>query len=75
MFDDAALALEEIEPQDKTRTEVLSVRVDLYIAARKWDMATTVAERALTKPSKALRGTFVTFAKYRIEYSDSEAQG
>jgi hypothetical protein len=27
MFDDAALALEEIAPEDKTRTEVLGARV------------------------------------------------
>ena len=27
MLDDAALALEEIEPEDKTRTEVLGARV------------------------------------------------
>ena len=43
MFDDAALALEEIEPEDKTRTEVLGARVALYIAAKKWDMAAAVA--------------------------------
>ena len=34
MFDDAALALEEIEPEDKTREEVLGARVAIYIAAR-----------------------------------------
>jgi Flp pilus assembly protein TadD len=43
MFDDAALALEEIAPEDKTRTEVLGARVVLYIAAKKWDMAAAVA--------------------------------
>ena len=43
MLDDAALALEEIEPEDKTRNEVLGARVDLYIAAKKWDMAAAVA--------------------------------
>jgi hypothetical protein len=42
-FDDAALALEEIAPEDKTRTEVLSARVALYMAAKKWDMAAVVA--------------------------------
>ena len=36
MLDDA-LALEEIEPEDKTRTEVLGARVVLYIAAKKWE--------------------------------------
>jgi hypothetical protein len=36
MFDDAALALEEIAPEDKNRTEALGARVVLYIAAKKW---------------------------------------
>ena len=35
MLDDAALALEEIEPEDKTRTEVLGARIALYITAKK----------------------------------------
>jgi hypothetical protein len=39
MFDDAANALEKIEPEDKTRMEVLYARVDIYLGARKWDMA------------------------------------
>ena len=43
MFDDAALALEEIKPEDKTRHEVLGARVNLYLAAKKWDMAAAVA--------------------------------
>ena len=43
MLDDAALALEEINPEDKTRMEVLSARVALYMAAKKWDMAAAVA--------------------------------
>jgi hypothetical protein len=45
MFDEAALALEEIEPESKTRTEVLAARVTLYITERKWDMAAAVASR------------------------------
>ena len=43
MFDSAAQVLEEIEAEDKTRTEVLGARVVLYIAAKKWDMAAAVA--------------------------------
>jgi hypothetical protein len=43
MLDDAALALDEIQPNDKTRTEVLGARVNLYMAVRKWDMAAAVA--------------------------------
>jgi hypothetical protein len=40
MFDDAAQALEEIEPDGKTRNEVLYARLDIYLAAKKWDMST-----------------------------------
>ena len=43
MFDAAALVLEEIAPEDKTRNEVLGARVNLYIAAKKWDMVAAVA--------------------------------
>jgi hypothetical protein len=43
IFDDAALALEEIAPEDKTRSEVLGARVAIYLAAEKWDMAVAVA--------------------------------
>ena len=32
MLDDAALVLEEIAPEDKTRNEVLGARVNLYMA-------------------------------------------
>ena len=35
MFNDSANALEVIEPEDKTRKEVLGARVDLYMAAKK----------------------------------------
>ena len=35
--------LEEIAPEDKTRNEVLGARVNLYMAAKKWDMAAAVA--------------------------------
>jgi lipopolysaccharide biosynthesis regulator YciM len=43
MFDDAAQTLEEIEPEDKIRNEVLYARVDIYLGARKWPMAAAVA--------------------------------
>jgi len=35
MFEDAARALEEIQPEDKTRKEVLGAGLDLYVAAKK----------------------------------------
>jgi hypothetical protein len=43
MLDDAAQALEEVEPEDKTRTEVLGARIALYITTKKWDIAAAVA--------------------------------
>jgi lipopolysaccharide biosynthesis regulator YciM len=43
MFDAAALVLGEIASEDKNRNEVLGARVNLYMAARKWDMAAAVA--------------------------------
>jgi lipopolysaccharide biosynthesis regulator YciM len=43
MFDDTAQVFEEIEPEDKSRNEVLGARVNLYMAARKWDMAAAIA--------------------------------
>jgi hypothetical protein len=33
MFYDAAMVLEEVAPKDKNRTEVLGIRVQLYMAA------------------------------------------
>ena len=43
MFDEAAQVLEEIEPEEKARNEVLGARVNLYIAAKKWHVAAAVA--------------------------------
>jgi tetratricopeptide (TPR) repeat protein len=43
MLDSAAKVLEDIEPEDKNRNEVLGARVALYMAAKKWDMATAIA--------------------------------
>jgi predicted Zn-dependent protease len=43
MLNNAALALEEIIPEDKARTAVLGARTALYITAKKWDMAAAVA--------------------------------
>ena len=54
MFEDAAMVLEEIEPQDKTRNEVLGARVNLYMAAKKWDIAAAVASHLVkVEPEKA----------------------
>jgi hypothetical protein len=36
MFNDAAQVLEDIEPEERTRKEVLGALVDLYMAAKRW---------------------------------------
>jgi Flp pilus assembly protein TadD len=69
MFDDAAQALEEIEPDDKTRKEVLAARVDLYMAAEKWDMAAAVASH-LVKAQPENAGWWINLA-YSIRRSES----
>jgi hypothetical protein len=43
MLDDAANALEEIQPDDTSRKEVLYAQVGLYVASKKWKMAAVVA--------------------------------
>ena len=69
MLDDAALALEEIEPEDKTRTEVLGARVVLYIAAKKWDMAAAVASH-LVKVEPENEAWWINLA-YSVRRSES----
>jgi len=61
MFDDAALVLEEIEPEDKTRNEVLGARLNLYMAAGKWDMAAAVASH-LVKVDPETAGWWIALA-------------
>jgi Flp pilus assembly protein TadD len=64
----AALVLEEIEPEDKTRSEVLGARVNLYMVARKWDMAAAVASH-LVKVDPGTAGCWISlaYALRRIE--------
>ena len=72
MLDDAALALEEIEPEDKTRSEVLGARVGIYLAAKKWDMAAAVASH-LVKIEPETSGWWINlaYAKRRCEGIES----
>ena len=72
MFDDAALALEEIKPEDQKRKEVLGARVDLYMAAKKWDMAAAVASHLVkVAPEEAGWWTNLAYAKRRCEGIES----
>jgi len=57
MLDDAAMALEEIAPEDKSRNEVLGARVVLYMAAKKWDMAAAIASHLVkVEPENGRQG-------------------
>jgi Flp pilus assembly protein TadD len=67
MLDDAALALEEAE--DRTRTEVLGARVNLYMVAKKWDMATVVASH-LVKVDPQTAGWWISLA-YALRRAES----
>jgi Flp pilus assembly protein TadD len=69
MFDDAALVLEEIEPEDKTRSEVLGARVRIYVAAKKWDMAAGVASH-LVKVEPKNSSWWISFA-YAVRRTES----
>ena len=61
MFDAAALVLEEIAPEDKNRNEVLGARVNLYMAAKKWDMVVAVASH-LVKVDPQTPGWWISLA-------------
>ena len=61
MFDEAAQVLEEIGPEEKPRNEVLGARVNLYIVAKKWDMAAAVASH-LVKVDPETAGWWISLA-------------
>ena len=69
MFDAAALVLEEIAPEEKTRNEVLGARVNLYMAAKKWDMAAAVASH-LVKVDPETAGWWISLA-YAVRRAES----
>ncbi len=69
MFDDAPLALEGIAPKDRTRNEVLGARVNLYMAAKKWDMAAAVASH-LVKVQPENVGWWISLA-YAVRRAES----
>ena len=62
-------SLEEIEPEDKTRNEVLGARVDIYMAAKKWDMAAAVASH-LVKVDPQNAGWWISLA-YALRRTES----
>jgi Flp pilus assembly protein TadD len=68
MFDSAAQVLEEIAPEDKNRTEVLGMRVQLYMAAKKWDMAAAIASHLVkVEPENEAWWITLAYSVRRIE--------
>jgi Flp pilus assembly protein TadD len=68
MFAEAARTLEEIDPEDRTRTEVLGARVDCYIAAKNWAMAVEVARHLVeVEPGNAAWWINLAYATRRAE--------
>jgi Flp pilus assembly protein TadD len=75
MFDEAELALEEIDAEDKDRKEVLATRVDLYMATQKWSLVAEVARHlADIEPENAAWWVNLAYAIRRAESIDT-AQG
>jgi Flp pilus assembly protein TadD len=58
---EAAQALEEIEPGDRTRNEVFGARLDLYMASKQWEAAAAVGHYLVkVEPGKA--GWWINYA-------------
>ena len=68
MLEEAALALEQIESPDKARKEVRGARLNLYMAAKKWEMAAAVAaEMTKLEPEDACWWINLAYSIRRIE--------
>jgi Flp pilus assembly protein TadD len=61
MLEEAAKTLEKVTAEDETQNEVLGVRLDLYMAAKKWDLAAKVGRR-LVKNEPGNAGAWVNLA-------------
>ena len=68
MFDDAAMVLEEIAPEDKRRNEVLGA---LFMVAKKWDMDAAVASHLVkVDPQTGIWWISLAYAVRRTESVD-----
>jgi Flp pilus assembly protein TadD len=68
MLEEATRALEEIDPEDRARTEVLGARVDCYLAARNWRMAAELAKHLIeAEPENAGWWINLAYATRRAE--------
>ena len=74
MLEEAAKTLEGIKAEDETRNEVLGVRLELYMAEKKWDLAAQVARHLVeTGPENARAWVNLAYSVRRSE-SLSEAE-
>ena len=71
MFDEAELALEAIDAEDKVRKEVFAARVDLYMATQKWSSVAEVARHLVDiEPENAAWWVNLAYATRRAESID-----
>lgn len=71
MLDEAARTLGEIDPEDRTRTEVLGARVDCHMAAKEWGMAAKLAGHLIeVEPENAGWWINLAYATRRAEGID-----
>jgi Flp pilus assembly protein TadD len=72
MLEEAAKTLQEIRAEDESRREVLGVRLDLYMAARKWDLAAKFARRLVeNEPGNAGAWVNLAYSIRRLEGLDA----
>jgi Flp pilus assembly protein TadD len=62
MFEDATLALEQINAEDKTRREVSHATLIVHLAAENWDMAVAIAAD-IVKAEPKKPGTWILLAR------------
>jgi Flp pilus assembly protein TadD len=72
MLEDAAKVLEKVTAEDETHNEVLGVRLDLCMAAKKWDLAAKVGRRLVkNEPGNAGAWVNLAYSIRRVEGLDS----
>ena len=68
MLEEAAQALEEIDPEDRARAEVLGARVEYYLAAQNWRMAAGLTKHLVeAEPENAGWWINLAYATRRTE--------
>ena len=67
MFDAAGQSIEQIEPEDKTRTEVLYAAVVAYLAAKNWEKAVaSAADLVKARPKNPTHWVILAYAASHV---------